>query len=105
MKKFRLMVWGLSFLLVKIAVAQRPPGFSWVNIESDKTTMATVRRKLHDPTITSIREVGIMGGFALVMTASRDKDAPTDDDRWTIYNVALGAGSAQVLVSGYGVKL
>ena len=106
MKRLRLMVLGLPLMLVKMAVGQMPPGFSWVNIESDKTTMATVRRSLHDPTITSIREVGIKGGFALVMTASREKDAPTPDyDSWTIYNVALPAGSARVLASGYGVKL
>jgi hypothetical protein len=106
MRKLRLVVLGLSLLIVKIAVAQMPPGFSWVNIESDKTTMATVRRALHDPTITSIREVGMKGGFALVMTASRESDAPTPDyDRWTIYNVTLRTGSSQVLTSGYGVKL
>jgi hypothetical protein len=106
MRKLLLVVLGLSLLLVKIAVAQMPSGFSWVNIESDKTTMATVRRALHDPTITSIREVGMKGGFALVMTASRESDAPTPDyDRWTIYNVALRTDSVRVLAIGYGVKL
>ena len=106
MRKLRLVLLGLSLLFVKIAAAQMPPGFSWVNIESDKTTMAAVRRALHDPSITSIREVGMKGGFALVMTASRESDAPTPDyDRWTIYNVAPRTGSARVLTSGYGVKL
>ena len=77
-----------------------------IYIESDKTTMAIVRRALHDPTITSIREVGMKGGFALVMIASGECGAPTPDyDRWTIYNVALRIGSGRVLVSGYGVKL
>jgi len=106
MRKLRLVLLGLSLLFVKIVAAQMPPGFSWVNIESDKTTMAAVRRALHDPSITSIREVGTKGGFALVMTASRESDAPTPDyDRWTIYSVTLRTGSARVLISGYGVKL
>jgi len=106
MKKSRAVLLVLPLLLVKIAVAQMPTGFSWVNMESDKMTMIAVRRTLHDPTITSIREVGLKGEFALVMTASREKDAPTPDyDRWTVYNVELQTNRAQVLISGYGVKL
>jgi hypothetical protein len=105
MKQLRLFVWGLPLLLVKIAAAQIPPGFSWVNLESDKTTMTAVRRQLHDPTITSIREVGVKGDFALVMTASREGETIPDGDRWTIYNVPLRTGDVQTLASGYEVKV
>ena len=104
--KLRASLLVLALLLVKSAVAQMPTGFSWVNMESDKTTMTAVRRALHDQTVTSIREVGMKGPFALVMTASREKDAPLPDyDRWTIYNVELRTGRAEILVGGYGVKL
>jgi hypothetical protein len=105
MKQLRLFVWGLPLLLVRILAAQMPAGFSWVNLESDKTTMAAVRGKLHDPTITSIREVGVKGDFALVMTASREGETIPDGDRWTIYNVPLRTGDARTLASGYEVKV
>jgi hypothetical protein len=68
--------------------------------------MSAVRHGLHDTSITAIREVGLQGGFALVMTASREADASTpDNDRWTIYNVSLKTGTSLKLVSGYGVKI
>ncbi|MGC2162898.1 MAG: hypothetical protein WA634_13365 [Silvibacterium sp.] len=34
-----------------------PIGFSWVNLESDKAAMATVRHALLDTSITAIREL------------------------------------------------
>jgi hypothetical protein len=100
------LVSSIFLLLAPFAHANSPAEFSWVNLETDTTTMATVRHALHDKSITAIREVGVEDGFALVMTASRESDAPTPDyDRWTIYNVALRTGTSRVLVSGYGVKL
>lgn len=96
----------MCLLLSKSSAAQTPPGFSWVSIESDKSTMTAVRHALHDSSITAFREVGVEDGFALVMTASRDHEAPTPDyDRWSIYNVSLKAGTSRILVSGYGVKI
>jgi len=96
-----IILWALQ-----LGWAEVPAGFSWVNLESDKTTMTVVRRSLHDPSITAIREVGVEDGYALVMTASRETGAPTPDyDRWTIYNVSLKTGASRILVSGYGVKL
>jgi len=86
--------------------ADLPAGFSWVNLESDQATMAVVRRALHDESITAIREVGVKDGYALVMTVSRDKTAPTaDSDQWKIYNLSLTSGKSRMLVSGYGVKM
>ena len=106
MQREFLLVSAMLLLAIQRGWTDVPAGFSWVNIESDKTTMAAVRRALHDPSITAIREVGVEDGFALVMTAYREADAPTPDyDRWTIYNVSLRTGMSRVLVSGYGVKL
>ena len=99
-------VSAMLLLALQFGRADVPPGFSWVNLESDKTTMALVRRALHDPSVSAIREVGVEDGFALVMTAYREAGAPTPDyDRWSIYNVSLKTGMSKVLVSGYGVTL
>ena len=93
-------------LLTTLSYAQLPANFTWINIESDQKVMPLVRRALHDPNITAIREVGVEDGYALVMTASRDKEDPTPDyDTWTIYNVALNSGKSRVLAIGYGVKI
>ncbi len=106
MRILSLFVLATLLFFAQINRAQMPTGFSWVNIELDKTTMATVRHALHDTSISSIREVGLKDGFALVMTASREADAPTPDyDRWSIYNISLATGKSRILVSGYGVKL
>ena len=93
-------------LLTRLSYAQLPANFTWINIESDQKVMPLIRRALHDPKITAIREVGVEDGYALVMTASRDKDDPTPDyDSWTIYDISLTTGSSRVLFGGYGVKL
>jgi hypothetical protein len=106
MKRTTILASTIILLLARPCLSDTPSGFSWINIESDKTTMASVRHALHDTSITAIREVGVKSGFALVMTASRESGAPTPDfDRWTIYNISLATGRSQILVSGYGVKL
>jgi hypothetical protein len=105
-KRKAILFSAMLLLAVRSGRANVPAGFSWVNLESDKTTMTAVRRALHDPSLTAIREVGIENGFALVMTASREIGSPTPDyDRWSIYNVSLETGRSRILVSGYGVKL
>jgi hypothetical protein len=93
-------------MLAQRSRADVPTGFSWVNLESDKAIMTTVRHALHDNSITAIREVGVEDGFALVMTASREAGSPVPSyDRWTVYNVSLSSGKSRVLISGYGVEL
>ena len=83
-----------------------PQGFSWVNLETDKTTMALVRRSVHDNSVTAIREVGVQDGFALVMAVSREQGDPTPDyDRWSIYSLVLATGKTRLLLTGYGVKI
>jgi hypothetical protein len=106
MKRKSFLVLTMLLLAMRLGWADVPTGFSWVNIESDKTTMTAVRHALHDPSITAIREVGLEGNFALVMTASREAGAPTPDyDLWSIYNISLATGKTQLLISGYGVTL
>ena len=106
MKRTVVLVSAVLLMSGEISYASTPQGFSWVNLEADKVIMSSVRHALHDQSITAIREVGLEEGYALVMTASREADAPTPDyDGWTIYNTLLKTGKSQVLVSGYGVKL
>lgn len=105
-RKTSILVLAFLLLFARFCHADTPPGFSWVNLETDKAIMAEVRNALHDATMTAIREVGVEDGFALVMTASREAGAPTPDyDRWSIYSVLLKTGQSQLLVSGYGVKI
>jgi hypothetical protein len=86
--------------------ANTPVGFTWVNLETNDSTMRVVRRALNDVPKTSIREVGVEDGFALVMVTLRESDASTPDgDQWFIYNVSLKTASKRLLVFGYGVKV
>lgn len=106
MKPFQALLTIPLLLLITTARAQLPANFSWINIESDKKVMPIVRRALHDNSITAIREVGVQGNYALVMTASREDGSPTPDyDLWTIYNIALDSGKSRVMANGYGVKI
>jgi hypothetical protein len=106
MTKAIAIVSTLFLFVAPRASAQPPAGFAWVNMETDRAAMAAVRRSLHDPSVTAIREVGIQDGFALVMTASRDKDAPTPDyDQWKVYSLDLASGKSQPLAFGYGLQI
>jgi hypothetical protein len=102
-------IFGISAAIlfsVSFCSAQLPKGFSWVNLEADTKAMSVVHHALRDTSVAAIREVGIEGDYALVMTASRENGAPTPDyDLWSIYNVSLSDGTSQILVSGYGVRL
>jgi hypothetical protein len=106
MKRMFFLVSSVLLVTLQSGWAEVPDAFSWINLESDQKTMTAVRRAIHDPSITAIREVGVEAGFALVLVASRENSAPTPDyDRWSIYNVELNSGASQLLVSGYGVRL
>jgi hypothetical protein len=87
-------------------LAQVPDGFHWINLESDKVTMAVVRRALQGQSFTAIREVGVKDNFALVITANRDADASVpSEDQLTIYSIALSTAKMQPIVNGYDIRL
>ena len=101
-----LLVPALCLMVPPTSPAQMPPGFSWVNLESNTSVMATVRGALHDPSMTALREVGIEGNFALVMTASRSSGESTADaDAWTVYSISLTSGQKNVLLRGYRLQM
>ncbi len=104
----RILLVLLAAVLVPASMvrAQMPEGFRWIDLESDKATVAAVRYALKGVAFTAIREVGVEGDFALVMTVSRETAAPlADSDYWSIYNVALASGKTQLLLNGYRVQL
>ncbi len=95
----------LLLLAISLLAVAKPAGFSWVNLETDKATMATVRRALQGVTVTAIREVGVKDGYALVMTTWREDDNQTPDyDEWSVWSVSLATAKRRLLVEGYGVK-
>ena len=101
-----LLAAALSLTFPLTSVAQVPRGFAWVNLESNTSVMAKVRSSLQDHTMTAIREVGVQGQFALVMTAARPRGESTGDaDAWTVYSVSLTSGQNNVLLRGYRVQL
>ena len=102
MKRYLILLLAISTFLIKPGLAQRPAGFSWIDIASDKTTMNNVRHTLKTDAHTSIRRVGLEDGFALVLTTTYEDQ---DSDRWSIYSLSLATGNARILVSGYKVKL
>lgn len=106
MKRTCIFVSTILLLLVSSIYADTPPGFTWVNLETDTTTMALVRHALQGAAMSAIREVGVKDGYAIVMVTSREAGLPTPDyDQWYIYNLSLKTGKSQLLVFGYGIKL
>ncbi len=83
--------------------AKTPEGFSWVDPQSDKATIAAIRHALKASSYTSIRRVGVEGDSAIVMTTFRESGE--EADHWSIYNVTLATNKAEMLVSGYRVKV
>jgi hypothetical protein len=101
--KRTLIVMLAIFVLLRIPCpAQRPTGFSWVDPAADKTTMKIVRHALKMDSHTSIRKVGVLDDFAIVLTTINEDE---DSDRWSIYSLSLVTGGMRILVSGYKVKL
>ncbi len=105
MKRILLFVLLVTLAFGVRGFADTPPGFTWVNLETDLGTMAKVRTALTGVAITAIREVGVEGDYALVMAINRETGAPTPDyDQWYVFNLSLRTGEKQPLLFGYGVK-
>jgi hypothetical protein len=96
---------------------QAPEGFSWLDIAprlvvpgatptQPEITLGRITRALSNQHYTSLREAGILGDRALVVTALRaDPAALPEEDRVVVYDVPLGGGgAAHELVSGYGLR-
>jgi hypothetical protein len=83
------------------AHAQVLENFAWVDLKADTQIVALVTKALKDRPYTALREIGVAGEQALVVTAARKKSvANPGSDMLTIYGVGLKSGSVQELIEG-----
>jgi hypothetical protein len=97
-QKTKIFLFAVLTLVRVPVLAQSPNGFSWIDTSSEKTTMTTIRRALKLNPDTAIRKVGVLDGFAVVFTESAE-------DGWSVYNFSRTSRKAEILVSGYRVKV
>lgn len=98
-------------LLSCAVVATRPAlgqvldGFSWVDFKSDTDTVAKVNHALAAQKYTALREIGVAGEHALVITTLRtNATAQPEKDVFTAWDVWLKYGVATQLLTGTQLK-
>jgi hypothetical protein len=96
---------GLCVSGSPISHAQVIDGFAWVDLKTDTQTVAKVAGFLSDKHHTAIREIGVAGQQALVITSLRkDVTANPLNDVFTAYGVSLRDGSVEELLDGTNLK-
>lgn len=105
--KMKMLVPISLFLLAPtFAHCQAPDGFRWVNFKQDSATLSKVEQALKPEAYSAIREIGILGDFALVMTAKRGPDQPSPlGDEWNVYNVSTKTWNITSLIVGYNLEI
>ncbi len=85
--------------------AQVIDGFAWVDMKADTKTFDRVKYLLQGKTYSAIREIGLVGEQALVITSLRkDPIANPMNDSFTAYGVSLHDGSVEELLDGSNLK-
>jgi hypothetical protein len=85
--------------------AQVIDGFAWVDLKSDTQTVSKVTTFLSAKPYTAIREIGLVGQQALVITSLRkDPAANPLNDTFTAYGVSLRDGSVEELLDGTNLR-
>lgn len=95
----------LMLFAVRSAGAQAVDGFHWVDQPDQTTTTATVTKALGEKKFSALREIGIVGDSALVLTTLRA--SPTglpDEDLFTVYAISIKDGEIEELLSGYRLR-
>lgn len=88
------------------ALSQAPEGFRWVNLKEGGSTVLRIQQALKSEDYTALREVGIFGDYALVMTSRRDADQPTPlGDQWNVYNISTKTWNIASLIVGYNLEI
>ncbi len=101
-----LAVLMLILLLRLSAESQVPDGFRWVDLRREVSTVANIANALKGENYTAIREIGVWGEFALVMTAWRESGQATPlGDEWAVYSVSQRDWNAKELISGYNLEI
>jgi hypothetical protein len=85
--------------------AQVIDGFSWIDLKADTQTVSKVATFLSNKPYTAIREIGVVGQQALVITSLRkDPTANPLNDTFTAYGVSLRDGSVEELLDGTNLR-
>jgi hypothetical protein len=101
----------VTFLLVLLAISatahgQTPAGFHWVDFKLEFATVQKVEQALKAEEYTAIREIGVSGGFALVMAIRREFDQSVPEgDQWSVYSVSTKSGQVDPLLIGYSLQI
>ncbi|HEY0759703.1 MAG TPA: hypothetical protein VGD59_10655 [Acidisarcina sp.] len=86
--------------------AQVLDGFTWVDLKTDTATVASVTKALETEKYTALREIGLAGDQALVITATRsDPIAQPQGDRFTVYSIALKEAKVEPLLDGTQLRI
>jgi hypothetical protein len=89
----------------RLCPAQVLGNFAWVDLKTDTQTTAKVAQFLRDKPYTALREIGLAGQQALVVTTLRkDPTAEPGNDTFTVYGVSLRDGSVEQLLDGANLK-
>ena len=102
----------LPCLLILLALAVSNPtqaqvldNFTWLDLKTDTQTLPKVTQFLRDKPYTAIREIGLAGQQALVITTLRkDPIAQPGNDTFTAYGISLRDGSVEELLDGTNLK-
>ncbi len=88
-----------------ICRAQVLDGFAWIDQKSDAQTVARVAQLLSGKPYSALREIGVVGQQALVITTLRkDPIANPANDTFTAYGVSLKDGSVEELLDGANLR-
>jgi hypothetical protein len=96
----------LISLVSATAQSRVPDGFRWVDFKQDVSTVSNIEKALKAENYSAIREIGVRGDFALVMTVQRESTHSTPlGDRWGVYNISTKNWNLQPLISGYNLEI
>jgi hypothetical protein len=103
---------GAIVLLIAVALAanaahaQVLEGFTWVDLKSDTATVTSVTKALEAQKYTALREIGLIGDQALVITAARaDLIAQPQQDRFNVFGISLKDGKVDPLLDGADLRI
>ena len=98
--------WILLLVFAVAAEAQVPEGFSWVDLKTDTATVSAVAKAIEPQKYTALREIGLIGDQALVITVTRaDLVAQPQQDRFNVYGVSLKDGKVDQLLDGAQLRI
>jgi hypothetical protein len=107
--RFQLKIIGAFLIAAFISIAchgQAPTDFHWIDFKQDVSTVAKIEEALKSENYSAIREIGVLGDFALVMTSYRELDQPTPlGDEWSAYSVSTKTWNISRLLFGYNLEV